>query len=271
MNYIGLINKFWLLHEEHSFCTTEIALFFHLLKINNQCSWKESFRRNNSKIEADLRISFNTMKNARHRLSQAGIIKFQSKNGSPDVTYSITLSKFDEVTTKVGDEVDDEVTTKVTTKVTSTKDKLNQTKPNQTKKSKSHSETEVPVIEKIEDLITSSKQPEEGFYKKFVSVWFEFYQKKFSMTATFGALEGEKLKSIHKKIKQKAEEFQMDWNEMNAELALRQFLEVAASDKWYRENFQLSILDTKFDLIIVKALKSNAINQNSDSGILKDW
>jgi len=271
MNYIELINKFWQIHEEHSFCTTEIALFFHLLKINNQCSWKESFRRNNSKIEADLRISFNTMKNARNKLQQANVIKFESKNGSPDVVYKITLSKFDEVTTEVTTEVAAEVGTKVTTKVASTKDKLKQTKPNQTKNSKSHSETEVPVIEKIEKLVSPVTATEDNFYKKFVSVWFEFYLKQFSIKPTFGAMEGSKLKSIQKKIKEKSEEFQIEWSESNAELAFRQFLEVAASEKWYRENFQLSILDSKFDSIIVKALKKNANHQSTAEGILDKW
>jgi hypothetical protein len=50
MNYIKLINDFWTSHELHSFRTNEIALFFYLVKINNQLSWKESFERNNRKI-----------------------------------------------------------------------------------------------------------------------------------------------------------------------------------------------------------------------------
>ena len=136
MNYIELINAFWLANEEHSFRTTEIALFFYLLKVNNSCSWREYFKRNNSKIEADLGISYNTLKNARNRLKQAQLIEFIAKNGDANVTYKLTTSsKFDEVTSEVASEVSDEVTSEVA----SSKDKLNQTKTTTTpspKKSK---------------------------------------------------------------------------------------------------------------------------------------
>lgn len=270
MNPIELINKFWQLHEEHSFNVTEIALFFHLWKINNQCFWKESFRRNNSKIEADLRISFNTMKNARNKLMQSGVIIFTTKNGSPDVTYKLTLSKFDEVTNEVTNEVGDEVPAEVTTEVSSTKRKLKQ-KPEKTKTdSKSHSETKVPVIEKIDELL---KKPETEIYKELVAIWFDFYRKQFLIKPTFGALDGTKLKSIEKKLKSKCDEFNQDWNEESAGDLFARFLEVAISDKWLRENYQLSILDSKFDSIIVKALKNNngVTNQTAAANFFTDW
>ncbi|MDR2084366.1 MAG: hypothetical protein LBP67_05165 [Bacteroidales bacterium] len=116
MNYIELIKGFWRSHEEHSFNTTEVAVYFHLLEICNICHWKNPFKRNNSKIEADLGISFNTLKNARNKLRQAGLIRFETRNGSPNVIY--TLSNFDEVGDEVGDEIN------------KTKTKLNKTKLN---------------------------------------------------------------------------------------------------------------------------------------------
>jgi predicted transcriptional regulator len=103
MNYIELIRDFWRAHEEHSFGTTEVAVYFYLVEVCNICHCKNPFKRNNSKIEADLGISFNTLKNARNRLVQAGLIKFETKNGSPNVIY--TLSNFVEVTDEVGVEV----------------------------------------------------------------------------------------------------------------------------------------------------------------------
>lgn len=276
MNYIELINKFWLLHEEHSFCTTEIALFFYLLKINNQCSWKESFRRNNSKIEADLRISFNTMKNARHKLQQARVIEFRTKNGSPDVNYRITLSKFDEVTNEVGVKVGVKVGDEVGSEVSSTKDKLNQTKPNQTKKSKSHSENSFSVIEKIENLDLKnkdkpdSKTPEPGpeknpIYSAMVSVWFKFYSEKFKVKPEFKSFQGTKIKSIQEKLKSKSEEFQTEWTAEVATEAFRQFLEIAYSDKWLSDHFELQNLDSQFNSIIVKII-NGTVNKNSGNG-----
>lgn len=151
MNYIELINKFWLTSEAHSFRTTDIALFFYLLKINNACSWRESFKRKNIQIQADLDISFNTLKDSRNRLKQAELLDFRSKNGSGDVIYTLsnfdkvrdevtdkvkrTSSFFDEVTNEVGNEVGVEVSSEVGVEVDpyNTNGTRNQTKLNKTK------------------------------------------------------------------------------------------------------------------------------------------
>ena len=133
MNYIELINRFWLAQDTHSLTTTEIALYFYILKCNNTCQWANTFKRNNAKIGADLGISFNTFKNARNKLKQIGLIDFKSKNGSAVVVY--TLSKFDEVTHKVPTEVTNKVPTEVHTVVGAvlnkieTKQKLNLKSP----------------------------------------------------------------------------------------------------------------------------------------------
>lgn len=147
MNYIELINKFWLTNEVHSFRTTDIALFFYLLKINNNCSWRESFKRKNIQIQADLDISYNTLKDARNKLKQTGVLDFKSKNGSGDVVYTLsnfdnfreevvdrvkrTSSNFDEVTNEVTNEVSSEVSSEVDPY--NTNGTCNQTKLNETK------------------------------------------------------------------------------------------------------------------------------------------
>ncbi len=141
MNYIQLINNFWTSNELNSFRTTEISLYFYLLDVCNRLSWKESFKRNNRKIQVDLSISFNTLKDARNRLKQAGLINFETRSGDGNTIY--TLSNFDEVADEVStekatssnfDEVTDEVSTEVSTEVgievASTKNKLNKTKLN---------------------------------------------------------------------------------------------------------------------------------------------
>lgn len=123
MNYLKLVRDFWRSHEEHSFTTTEIAVYLHLVEVCNICQWKNPFKRNNSKIAADLGISFNTLKNARNKLSQAGLLTFKTTNGSPNVLY--TLSNFDKVTNEVDVEVGTKVTNEVDVEVLPTKDKLN--------------------------------------------------------------------------------------------------------------------------------------------------
>lgn len=123
MNYLELIRGFWRSHEEHLFTPTEIAVYFYLVEVCNICQWKNPFKRNNAKIGADLSISFNTLKNARNKLQQAGLIYFKTVNGSPNVVY--TLSKFDKVNVEVSNEVDVEVDVEVDNQVLPTKDKLN--------------------------------------------------------------------------------------------------------------------------------------------------
>ena len=103
INQLKQINGFWRSHEINSFSVTEIALYFHLLKICNICGNESTIKRNNAKIIADLSISFNTLKNARNRLAQSGILSFKTQNGNANVIY--TLSNFDEVTNEVTNEI----------------------------------------------------------------------------------------------------------------------------------------------------------------------
>lgn len=121
MNYIELINKFWKSHDENCFSTTEIALYFHLLDICNSCQWKNQFKRRNTKILADLCISYNTLKNARNRLAQFGLISFKSQNGNSNVLYS--LSKIDAQDNQPTNEVAAEVQADVKQNKTKTKQK----------------------------------------------------------------------------------------------------------------------------------------------------
>ena len=100
MNYIELIKNFWLQHNAYSLTVTETALYFYLLETNNLCRWANTFNRNNGKVLADLSIaSLKTLSNARNRLKQVGLIDFKTKNGSPNVVY--TLVKFTEVGAEV--------------------------------------------------------------------------------------------------------------------------------------------------------------------------
>ena len=128
MNYIEQIRGFWRSHEEHSFNTTEVALYFYLLEVCNICSWKNPFKRNNAKIEADLGISFYSLKNARNKLQQRGLISFRTKNGSPNVEYTLLMIY------KVTNEVTNKVGTEVGAELLPTKDKLNKNKTKQESK-----------------------------------------------------------------------------------------------------------------------------------------
>ena len=108
MNYINLINNFWLLSEEYDFRPIDIALYFYLLKVANGLLWKPSFRRNNREVMVKLGInSYNTFNDTRNRLKNAGLIDYKTYNGKRYSTYTITetLSKNDKVSDKVSDKL----------------------------------------------------------------------------------------------------------------------------------------------------------------------
>ena len=125
MNYIELIKNFWLQHNAYSLTVTETALYFYLLETNNLCRWANTFNRNNGKVLADLSIaSLKTLSNARNRLKQVGLIDFKTKNGSPNVVY--TLVKFTEVGAQVGTEVGAQVGAQVGAEIIKHKHKQKQ-------------------------------------------------------------------------------------------------------------------------------------------------
>ena len=115
MNYLELINRFWLAHEGNLFSCTETALYFYLLKTCNLCGWPDSIKRNNAKIQADLGITYPTLSKARNRLKQTGMIDFKTKAGSCNTSYTfknilkVSLKDCTEVTTEVSSEVGNEV------------------------------------------------------------------------------------------------------------------------------------------------------------------
>ena len=65
-------------------------------------------------------------------------------------------------------------------------------------------------------------------------------------------MEGKKLKSIANKIKNISIQMNLDLNQDLMEKSFLKFLNLAFSDNWLKSNFQLSILDSKFDSIIQK-------------------
>ncbi|RLJ31398.1 hypothetical protein CLU97_0816 [Chryseobacterium sp. 7] len=113
MNLKTAMDHFWSMNEIHSFNSTEIALYMYLIRINDLCSWKESFKHNNSKIIAGIKVTFKTLANARNKLKQAGMIDFVTKNGASETLYSLTFGNFTEARDEVSTEVKDEVYSKV--------------------------------------------------------------------------------------------------------------------------------------------------------------
>lgn len=248
MNYIEQIKGFWRSHDVETYPPNVIALYFYLLEVNNKTSWTVSFKRNNSKICADLGISYPTLNNSRNRLKQSGLIDFKTQNGSPNVMY--TLKNFLKVTDEVGVEVSDEVTNEVGSRLFKTKDKL---KPKQKLKHNSSSEAKAPV----------EKEPTK-FWKSFVDIWFRTYENHTKGEPTFNPAAAQNLKSIVNRLEKlyiKKNNVEA-WEEIAALKTFNKFLDNALKDEWLRANFLLTHLNSKFD-VIVNQSKDGKLNNKS--------
>lgn len=274
-NYIIEINMFYDWLETNQIPKSSIALWHALMHIANKTRWEKVFTVAMSTIESKTGFKRSELFEARNRLEQKGRIKWNQRSGNLCAEYQIMFFCVHNTDTNTDTKAYANTDTNTDAKSTQSRtiSKQDKTKQNQTKNSKSHSETEVPVIEKIEKLQMDQTRPQEdNFHKALVAVWFEVYQKQFSIKPSFGPVEGAKLKSIRKKLEDKCREFDQEWNVENASTAFKQFLMLALTDKWLKDNFQLSILDSKFDLIIVKGLKiPNGINQAATAEFFKQW
>lgn len=76
MTYIDLANQFWRAHEEYSFSSSTIALYFYLLNVCNRRKWRMPFSGKTSIISEELQISKSTFSEARKQLEEAGLISY---------------------------------------------------------------------------------------------------------------------------------------------------------------------------------------------------
>jgi hypothetical protein len=139
---------------------------------------------------------------------------------------------------------------------------------NENDNSKYHSENEFSVIEKNENLeIEKSKSPENSFFKNFTKIWFDFHQEKYEFKPNFKSIDGAKINSIISKLKKIAEQKNFEFTQEIAEQSFLKFLNLAYSDDWLKSNFQLQILDSKFDSIIQKKINNDkGISNNKQQG-----
>ena len=78
MNYLTLINEFWRCNEVHAFTANEKALYFYLIKVANDFSFKVNpFWHPDGKTAEMVGFSVNNLKTARNKLKQSGLIEFQ--------------------------------------------------------------------------------------------------------------------------------------------------------------------------------------------------
>ena len=82
MSYIDLINNFWKVDVEYSFTGNEAKLYFFLIHTSNSLGWKDTIRLSYRQISLGANLGVNTIKSARNKLEQAGLISWkEGKSG----------------------------------------------------------------------------------------------------------------------------------------------------------------------------------------------
>ncbi len=262
MNYITQIKEFWIAQEANQLSTNEVALYFYLLEVNNKLNWNDTFKRNNAKISADLSMSFKTMQQTRNKLQQVGLIQFKTQNGNPNASYQIVeLGKNSNGSGEgngrgLGEGLGGGIGRGLG------RDKINQTKPNQTS-SNSHSGAAAPA-----------KKNEIEFWDLLVKAWFDFYEQKFSAKPIFNATQASFLKKIVIHLKKVSLAAGKEWTENYANKCLNGFLIRAwDKDEWMRKNFELSNLLSKINSIThyngTTTTESKQNRRTKSSGALK--
>lgn len=89
MNYIELINNFWLQRRSKRITSMQADLYFFLLQESNSRNWENPFQCANGIICTSIGISENSLTDARNVLQQRGLIDFESgiKNKKSPVYY----------------------------------------------------------------------------------------------------------------------------------------------------------------------------------------
>jgi hypothetical protein len=85
MNYLELINNFWQKDSEYGFTEKEIAFFFYLLKTCNSQGWRNPFGLSNAITTAKFCWNRHTLNDAKNKLKQAGLIRFEAGRGRGNI------------------------------------------------------------------------------------------------------------------------------------------------------------------------------------------
>jgi hypothetical protein len=189
--YIDLINQFWTQSKECAFNPSDAVLYFFLLNTCNALHWKQPFGQSDRFLSLSLGFSINTIRGAKNRLKQRGLIDFKApeKNGKGiegQTKYVIlSVSNFDIVPDTDADTDADRDTDRDTDN-NIRQDKRRKDKKEKVKKRKSFKEfTEQDFIEELK--LHSEKYSKE-MLKDFFIYWTEPNEKgkmKFQLQKTW--------------------------------------------------------------------------------------
>ena len=82
MYYLELIQRFWDFNKTAKISSTEISLYFYLLKMGYEND-SYDFKISDIELGKELGLTRKTIKSTKGKLKNLGLIQFQSKNGLP--------------------------------------------------------------------------------------------------------------------------------------------------------------------------------------------
>lgn len=164
MNYIELINRFWNCSKERAFNPSDCMLYFYLLDTCNALHWKQPFGQSDRYLSMVLGISVPTVREAKNRLKQRGLIDFKAPEKGSKGIEGQTKYSFSTVQINYTDTLTDACTVPLTVPLTDactdplTNNKLNKTKQNKEKKDFDLSFVDIVFLPIVKDFIEYRKQ-----------------------------------------------------------------------------------------------------------------
>lgn len=100
-------------------------------------------------------------------------------------------------------------------------------------------------------------------WKEYVKIWFDFYRLKTGQEYVFDGMQGKHLKQLIAKIKTKVIQKGMEPTDENVMNSFKGFL-AHMTDQWILDHLEISLINSKFNVIYAKAVKSNPFNSRID-------
>lgn len=99
-------------------------------------------------------------------------------------------------------------------------------------------------------------------WKEYVKIWFDFYRLKTGQEYVFDGTQGRHLKQLIAKVKSKVSQKGIEPTDENVLNSFKGFLS-HLNDQWILEHLEISIINSKFNVIYAKAVKSNPFSAAS--------
>lgn len=100
-------------------------------------------------------------------------------------------------------------------------------------------------------------------FNKAIEVWFTYYRQKTGQEYIFDGMQGKHLKQLLKKVETKVKQKGMDPTEENVLNSFNGFLH-HMKDPWIIEHLEISIVNSKFNILYAKAISNSPFNTRID-------